>query len=278
MKKLLFPTDFSEAADTAFTYALPLARALGANIHCLHAYNLANTADWLAPSEMIVALQADEEQRALKQMATYHEQMKADAKQPVSLHPVLRVGFATDVVSQVCAEIDPFMVVMGTKGATSPIDRMLGSITSQVISNIKQPILAVPEQATYVPIRRIAYATNFTEKDRGAISVLGDLAKAMNASVVAVSVIDPSDAIPSLAETRSREAQYRQDTGVDDLLLHYVQAAEVSEALAQFMETEGAEVLAVTTEHRGFFESLFHQSLTRRLALYAHKPLLVCHS
>lgn len=278
MKKLLFPTDFSEAAEAAFTFALPLARAMGAEIHCLHAYNLANTADWLAPADIIASLQEEEEQRALEQMDAYHERIKADAQQPVPLKPTLRAGFAADVVAQVCKELNPDLVVMGTKGATNPIDRMLGSITSQVMTDITHPILAIPETATYSPIRRIAYATDFSERDRKSVSVLGELAQAMHASVIAVRVVkDPAD-LPEPNEEHALEATYRQDSGVSDLMLRHVQADEVSEALARFMEEEGADVLAASTHHRSFFQSLFHRSVTRRLALYARKPLLVFHS
>lgn len=278
MKHILFPTDFSEAAEAAFTYALPLARSLGADIHCLHAYNLANTADWLAPVDIIASLQEEEEQRALEQMDAYHEQIKADARQQVTLKPILRAGFAADVVAQVCKELKPDLVVMGTKGATSPIDRMLGSITSQVINEIKCPILAVPESAVYSPVRSIAYATDFSEKNRQSISVLGDLAKAMQASVIAVTVIGGTDQEPDPGDQHALENTYRHDSGVDDLMLRFVRSDDVSEALASFMEDEGADILAASTFHRGFLKSLFHRSVTRRLALYAQKPLLVFHS
>lgn len=278
MKYILFPTDFSDAANAAFTYTLPLARLLGAEIHCLHAYNLANTADWLAPADIISSLQEEEEQRALEQMDAYHEQIKDDAKQQVTLKPILRAGFAADVVAQVCQELNPDLVVMGTKGATNPIDRMLGSITSQVINDINCPILAIPETATYSPVRRIAYATDFSEKNRASLSVLGELAKAMQASVIAVTVIGEADEMPDMGGQRSLENSYRQDSGIDDLMLRFVRASDVSEALASFMEQEGADLLAASTHHRGFLKSLFHRSITRRLALYARKPLLVFHS
>ena len=40
MKKILFPTDFSEIADNAFLYALKMADYLGYEIIVLHAYEL----------------------------------------------------------------------------------------------------------------------------------------------------------------------------------------------------------------------------------------------
>jgi nucleotide-binding universal stress UspA family protein len=39
MKKILFPTDFSIPANNAFSYAVALAKDLGATIDILHVYN-----------------------------------------------------------------------------------------------------------------------------------------------------------------------------------------------------------------------------------------------
>lgn len=278
MQNILFPTDFSRAADAAFTYVLPLARAMNAEIHCLHAYNLVNTADWLAPTELIRSLQEDEEQHALSQMESYLTRIKNEAKQPVPLHAILRPGFAGDSIAEVAADLQPDLIVMGTKGATNPLDRMIGSITSQTMTGIRYPILAIPQEAIYSPIRRIAYATDLAEPDRGTLAALGKMAKDLEATVLAVHVLTSTADRPDQHEVAKSERTYRQATGLDDLLMRYVQAEDVAEGLAQFMEAEGADMLATSTHQRPFFERLFHRSVTRRLALYAHKPLLVFRS
>jgi nucleotide-binding universal stress UspA family protein len=40
MKKILFPTDFSQTANNAFVYALQFAASMGAEIITLHVYEL----------------------------------------------------------------------------------------------------------------------------------------------------------------------------------------------------------------------------------------------
>ena len=40
MKKLLFPTDFSETANNAFVYALKMAKSIDAEVIVLHVYDL----------------------------------------------------------------------------------------------------------------------------------------------------------------------------------------------------------------------------------------------
>ena len=40
MKKILFPTDFSETANNAFVYVLEMAKTFKAEVLVLHVYNL----------------------------------------------------------------------------------------------------------------------------------------------------------------------------------------------------------------------------------------------
>jgi nucleotide-binding universal stress UspA family protein len=40
MKKILFPTDFSETSNNAFVYALQLAKNIDAEVVTLHVYEL----------------------------------------------------------------------------------------------------------------------------------------------------------------------------------------------------------------------------------------------
>ncbi|WP_273568521.1 universal stress protein [Maribacter halichondriae] len=53
------------------------------------------------------------------------------------------------------------LIVMGTKGATGLKKATVGSNTGDVITKIKQPLLAVPEDTVYEKPREIAFATDY---------------------------------------------------------------------------------------------------------------------
>jgi len=278
MKKILFPTDFSETADGAFTYALFMADQLDATIYCLHVYSLAHTADMLAPAEIITSLQDEEEEWALEKMEAYHRRIEAETEKEISIKPLLKPGFAADGIAEACRSLEPDLLVMGTQGATNAIDKMLGSVTSQVIQESQVPVLAIPNGTHYTPINRIAYATDFQAKEEKAVGQLGEMARSLGASVAAVHVLKSDMELPAPDEEAQVENYYRAAMGMDSLQLFHLRHDDTAKGLAQFMEREHADVLATSTYHRGFFERLFHRSLTRQLALYAGKPLLVFHS
>lgn len=278
MKKILFPTDFSSAADAAFTYAIFLADKMDATIHCLHVYNLTHAADMLAPSDIIAAIQEEEEDRALEQMEVYHRRIEEEAGKEIQIKPVLKAGFAADAIGEVCKTLKPDLVVMGTKGVTNALDKMLGSVTTAVIQTTAVPLLAIPESAIYSPIKRIAYATDFREKDHEVSARLGGLASSLDASVIAVHVASPGEANFTEEDHIKLLELYRKETGLADLDLQQVEGKDTADALAGYMELQQVDVLALSTHRRSFLDRLFHRSLTRRLALYASKPLLVFHS
>lgn len=277
MKKILFPTDFSQVADEAFTYALYLASKMDATIHCLHVYNLTHTADMLAPADIIVAIQEEEEERALEQMQTYFRRIEEDAGKSVKVKPLLKAGFAADAIASACREVKPDLVVMGTKGATNALDKMLGSVTSTVISDTEVPVLAIPEKVVYQPIKRIAYATDFKEKDHEVSARLGELTRSLEAEAIAVHVRKQGPGFSAEEEQQLRDL-YRREADLPDLHLEQVEGEDTADALAAFMEAHQVDVLALSTHRRSFIDRLFHRSVTRRLALYARKPLLVFHS
>jgi len=278
MKKILFPTDFSPAADAAFAYAMHLADHLDAHIYGLHAYSLTHSADWLAPPDLIDSLQSDEEQRAMEKMQEYHARILAEGQKDIPFHPLLRVGFASDVLEKACQELKPDLVVMGTKGATNSLDRFLGSITSQVISRIDVPVLAIPANTVYSSIDRIVYAADYRERDTESIKRLGKIAYNLGAQIDLVHVQHPDEEAFSAELKQQIREMYQAETGQEHLQIHEIQNESAADGLATFVEQRATDLLAVSTHKRGFFESLFHRSVTRRLALYAAKPLLVFHS
>ncbi len=52
---------------------------------------------------------------------------------------------------------------MGMKGAGG-LDKIIGSTTINVSRKVKTPVLVIPHDATYTPIKHITYASDFTYK------------------------------------------------------------------------------------------------------------------
>jgi nucleotide-binding universal stress UspA family protein len=277
MKKILFPTDFSEVADNAFTYALHVAERLEAEIFFLHVYNLAATEDLMAPTEFFEALMKEEHEQAQQALQRYEQRIQQEADKALAIHPVIRPGYAAEVIAEYCRQEAPDLVIMGTKGAHNRVDAFLGSVTTAVLDQVEVPVLAVPEGATYQQLDRIAYATSFEERDEPASRHLGEISRALQAEVVCVHVRVEQDKVRQGQDLQGLAEMYRQDMGLPGMKLYLLKDAPVADGLAHFIRDKEIDLLAVATHHRGFFERMVHRSLTRELALHQQTPLLVFH-
>ncbi|RMG56727.1 MAG: universal stress protein [Bacteroidetes bacterium] len=274
MTRILFPTDFSAYADHAFGFALQLARRLGAEITFLHAYNLAASADMMAPKEIIHALRAEEEIRALEHLQAYQARMQTEEEIPIT--PVLRTGYPAEAIIAMAEEVNPDLIIMGTKGATHQLDTFLGSVTSQVIQEVRVPVLAVPSEAPEASIERIGLATDLKQESSINLARLGTIARALGAEVHCIHVTDKAGK-SAPEDVSGLERHFRQQMAYDRVHLHLRYDSQVATALEQFIQEQQINMLVVTTHRRSLLQRLLHKSLTRQLALEGRIPLLAFH-
>ncbi len=188
MKTILFPTDFSEVSDNAFRYAIHLADKMDAWIVLFHVHSRVQvTATWF-PDEFQAALNEKNEKEILEYITQYYSSIQKELGKQVNVVPKIVDGFPKEEILKLCREMEPDIVVMGTKGHHAPLNQLLGSITSEVISYGNIPVLAIPDQVTYTGIERIVYATNFEEENLSVFSKLKHFSDILGAKLACLHV------------------------------------------------------------------------------------------
>ena len=56
-----------------------------------------------------------------------------------------------------------------------------------------------------------------------------------------------------------------------------IKSNDVEDSILDFIKLHRIDLLAVAKHKRGFWDSLFHSSLTKKLAMHINIPLLVLH-
>lgn len=141
IKKVLFPTDFSENSNYAFDYALDLAQKLGARLYILHViHELIDTTGFYIPNISLDELQKDLEKGAEKMMEKFCKDRMGDFKEYECINII---GLPHIEILSVAKEKGIDMIVMGTHGRTG-IDRVLfGSTAEKVLKKAPCPVLTV---------------------------------------------------------------------------------------------------------------------------------------
>ena len=180
MKRILFPTDFSETANNAFIHALKFANAVQGELILLHTFELPVIDNQFFPQNYMVMYESLE----LAQFDMFKEEipkLRAIALQhnlgTVPMSHRLMDGSLLYNIEKAITEDKINYVIMGTEGATGWASFLLGSNTANVLDEIDIPILSVPSQAVYRKVKTIGFTTRFRPKDKKALKKVLKLIK-----------------------------------------------------------------------------------------------------
>ncbi|WP_294818509.1 universal stress protein [uncultured Flavobacterium sp.] len=276
MKQILFPTDFSEAANTAFIYALKFADSFNAELVILHVYDLPIVETPAMPettAEIFDIVEMNQFESFRDELPKLHRIAESKNLGHVMMRNVLLYGDLVYNINKVCADENIDLVVMGTKGASGLKETFIGSVTASVIANVKVPVLGIPAEAEYQPIKSIAFTTQYKDKDNDSLKRALEIADRFGARVQCIYIKNPDD--PSDLEEKINEWKvYYRGRNID---FFNIAGDHIEQTLLDFIENQHVGLLVMRTHKRGFFESLFHRSLTKKMAYHSKVPLLIYH-
>lgn len=141
---ILFPTDFSEAADQAFESAVFLAEAHNAKLVVLH---VVDQLHGFTHYEILALTPMEIVERLVKHA---HENMQAlinRVKDRVAATETVREGTTWEVICDAAKEENIDIIVMASQGRTGLSHALIGSVAEKVARHASCPVLVVRQQA-----------------------------------------------------------------------------------------------------------------------------------
>ena len=141
IKKILFPTDFSEGALNALPFAVNMAKCYGAKLHMLHViYDVATASGLYVPHISFDALYKELEATANKELEMFGLEVRKDLK---DIEFSLLRGVPYEEIIKFAKDNNFDLIVIGTHGRKG-LDRVLfGSTAERVVRNASCPVLTV---------------------------------------------------------------------------------------------------------------------------------------
>jgi nucleotide-binding universal stress UspA family protein len=275
MKKILFPTDFSEVANNAFVHALEFAKIVQGEIILLHTFELPVFDNQFFPENYAVIYDSLE----LSQFDIFKDEipkLRAIAEEhhleKIKMTHRLMDGDLLFNVKRAIKEDKIDFVVMGTSGVTGWEAFFVGSNAGSVIIGIEVPMLCVPLQAKYKKMETIGFTTRFRPKDKMALKLVLEIAKKTKAKVKCLYVkTSNSDVTKGIID--KWETEFLQEP----IEFFVVPSDEIKETILDFILYKDIDVLTMLTYKRGFFEGLFKPSFTKKVADNFDIPILAIH-
>jgi len=141
IKRILFPTDFSEGSSYALEYAVDLAKHYGAKLYIVHViYDMVKGAGWYIPHISMDELYKDIENSAKKELDRFGIEEVRGFK---NLEQQSLTGVPHEEIIKFIRKNQIDLVVMGSHGKKG-MDRILfGSTAAQVVRFAPCPVLTV---------------------------------------------------------------------------------------------------------------------------------------
>lgn len=278
MKKILFPTDFSEASLNSKSYAIEIAKRSGAQVYLLNVYNV-TIYDPNMPAELVMETMNEAQKFAKENLDSLSKEFvsqKYSNGKNLDVSVVYKQGLVSDEIEVFCEENNIDLIVMGTTGESGLIDKILGSNTASVLEKVKCPVLAVPAKANYKNIQNVVYASNLTDDDTKEVMQLKDFLQLFDAQLTYLHVCDEDDK-PLQNEKDTIFDGLKNEIGYDKITLQYTDGTDVEKGIEDYINSHTVDILVMAIHKRNFFEKIFKRSLTKEMVYHSQIPLYALH-
>ncbi|XZF16154.1 universal stress protein [Chitinophagaceae bacterium MMS25-I14] len=270
MKKVLIVTDFSTAARHAADYTCQLIKDKGVTAELLHIYPVpvTYTAEGIALASISEAIQRVE------------EQMKDELQHIKLMHPGTAIsgrvvtGNFLETLRNEAVTSNPEFIVLGTAGFT---DLYVGDEDPlNALKAIPVPVLFIPANAMFRPVRQIAYPCNYAHI--GARTPLAGIKKWISfvGAELHILHVDKHSAAPDEKQQQGLQwLQVQLQEYTPDY--NWIEDPELLHGVSVFIKEKNIDMLVVVPHQYGVWEGMFHQSRTKALARFNDIPVMAIH-
>lgn len=275
MKTIIVPIDFSEHSEYALHAAAILAKEQNAEIIALHMLELSTVHAYGEES------QSSHIERALfyTKLAEkkFDEFFKKDYLEGVTVTPLIRHFKVFTELGEVAAENDADLVVMGSKGSSGLSEFFIGSNTEKVVRHSEVPVLVVKSKPINWDVKKVVFATDFSEEAIPSFSKSIALLDSMKADVQMLYVNVPgegfkaTDEMEWAVETFLEQAEGNLDRVKD---VHFIADKSAEKGILKYAKKIDADIVAVTTHGRSGLARFFEGSVSEDLVNHADFAIL----
>lgn len=260
MNTVIVPVDFSETSLHAAKYAAQLLTGhYGVKMVLYHSYSKASEA--AKATENLEQLKTD----LLKSNIVNIETLVCEDDDFV------------DGLEKTARHRKADMVVMGITGKSALAQVFFGSNTLKMSERKVCPVLIVPQEAAFNPIKNVMLSSDFKNSANTIPSVpIKDFLDAFKPQLHIVNVDD--EHYISLTENYEKEKQEMKKMFENyNPEFYFMRLFDVDEAINLFADSRNIDLIIAVQKNRSFIGKLLNGSRTKTLSYHSKVPILVMH-
>jgi nucleotide-binding universal stress UspA family protein len=277
MKNILIPTDFSMNSWNAIIYGLAYFKNTSCTFYLIHVTLYTYPLNGDAPigssleiEETLLNNATAELKKTVKKINNLFPNKKH------SFHIISSYNFFIDAVKKVVKENNIDLIVMGTKGASGLTEMIIGSNTADLITQVKCPVLIVPENATYNVPEEIAFPTDYNIYYNPDILIeIIDLAKEHASAIRILHVAKKGDELtPFQNENKDLLNNFFAN---EKHSFHLVTNKKVALGIQCFIESRNIDIMVMIAKNINLFQRILFKPTVEDISYHTKIPFLVLH-
>lgn len=276
IKNIIVATDFSATSRNAYRYAKLLARSINASLTLVS-----------VRESMLMASDVSLAPFPIIEDAVFINQLEGliieeNKRLSITTNPnevnikILR-GNVVEALVDLSKNDSTDLIVIGTTGLSDVLTKIFGS-TSVSVSNLALcPVMLIPRDAHWQPIKQILYATNYDSLSPIMVQEISDFAISHKADLHFVNVRDFDPMF----------TPKQKDFSWNELLIskhpdfyfekQTIYGDDTVEQLIKYSNAKSIDMMCFASSHRNFWQNLAHKSITENMAISSTIPIMVIH-
>jgi nucleotide-binding universal stress UspA family protein len=272
MKTILVPHDFSPNADRALAAAKQIASKMGAALLIMYVYQ-PYAGEYLVPESIVTGPFYPELENEYR--TKLQERASLAREQGYQADPIWETGNVETAVLRQAREKTANLIVLGRTGMGKVMDKFFGSAATGIALQAPCPVLIIPPGQEAIRFEQIVYATQLEFDEKDILSEITALADQLNGKLRLVKV--NSDQQLNLQPDNQYIEEIVQEVGIDRDDITILDGDHVMKDLQNYCDRIKAGLLIVSNKRRNFLANLLNPSMTKKLTVDTHVPLLVYH-
>ncbi|MDR6803996.1 nucleotide-binding universal stress UspA family protein [Dyadobacter sp. BE34] len=281
MRSILIAIDFSENAERALAAAKLIAEKDATELLILHAYQPYIADVNVTPGNVMpgiggadfLAMTSELEQEFHKRLDEYAARLVAEG---YNAKTIWTIGTVQSAIEEAINDHVPDMIVIGRTGTGGFLDKLIGSSATHIALNSPCPVLVVPPQTEPTKFKKVVYATQFEYEENNILREVFVLMNHLGADLTLLKI--NSDTQPDIQPDNQYITEIKSHFTIREGQIVIREAKHVLDGIEAYCDEVQADLLIMSTRERSFIEEyLINPSITRKLVVDTHVPLLVFH-
>ncbi len=281
MNRILIPIDFSENAERALAAAKIIADKEKTELLILHAYQPYIPDVSVMPGSVLPGIGSpdysgigdDLEANFRHQLDGYVAGIVAEGYRAEG---IWSVGGIQSAVEDAIEAYNPDLVITGRTGTGGFLDKLIGSSATDIALHSPCPVMIIPPQAEPKKFSKVVYATQFEYEENDILREVFILMNYLGSKLTLLKV--NAEHQPDIQPDNQFLDEIKGEFTIGEDEVVYRKADSVIDGIEDYCDEVNADLLIMSTRERSFIEEfLINPSVTKKLVVDTHVPLLIYH-